>query len=470
MGKTFNTGRLGNGLFVDANGNVGINTTTPNYLLHINSSTTAAHIQLTNSDTGSTSTDGGRLFMSGLNMTLNNREAGYIAFETSDTERMRISATGNVGIGTTNPDNTYQGLTIYGSNPSVRLKGTSTGSWNWIEFVTSAGVNNFSMGVSQSTPLFAIKAGAGLDNPNFVMTSSGSIGIGTVNPSTTLHLSTTNGIRLQYPGNTGYAQFSTDVSNAYIFSGYDGERIRINSDGSIGFNRQPISARSFSFQAILNKPIVIEAVENAGVHSIMMRPNYAGYNLISGNYLSGGAYLPLSLSARENTIDLILQPNGNVCIGSYSDMGTKFQVNGANYIEMATFAATSASASAIISNNGGYVQFSNGSARHLSNAGVFTAVTDGIQVLKSGIVYVSFSQDITTTGTVGYVSGLIRKNGNNISENLITNTNGQWDGLTGVTTVNVAAGDIIGFYISASDITSFDPGAWSNYSFIWSAR
>ena len=89
-----------------------------------------------------------------------------------------VDANGNVGIGTTVPDNTYQGLTIYGSNPSVRLKGTSTGSWNWIEFVTSAGVNNFSMGVSQSTPIFAIKAGAGLDSPNFTINSSGNVGIG----------------------------------------------------------------------------------------------------------------------------------------------------------------------------------------------------------------------------------------------------------------------------------------------------
>lgn len=90
---------------------------------------------------------------------------------------------GKVGINTSNPDNTYQGLTIFGSNPSLRLKSESTGSWNWIEFVNSSNVNNFSMGVSQSTPIFVIKAGAGLDNPHFALTTSGNVLIGTTSQS-----------------------------------------------------------------------------------------------------------------------------------------------------------------------------------------------------------------------------------------------------------------------------------------------
>jgi hypothetical protein len=87
---------------------------------------------------------------------------------------------GKVGIGTTTPDNSYQGLTISGTDPSLRIKTTSGSGWVWTEYVTAAGVNNFSMGVNQTQPYFGIKAGAGLDNPNFAMTPSGNVLIGTI--------------------------------------------------------------------------------------------------------------------------------------------------------------------------------------------------------------------------------------------------------------------------------------------------
>ena len=92
------------------------------------------------------------------------------------------------------------------------------------------------------------------------------------------------------------------------------ERIRISSDGSMGFNNSIIGSRSFVFKALTSRPIVIEAIENCGVHSMFFRPNNSGYNLVSSNYLSGGTYLPLSLSARENNGDLVLATNGNVGI------------------------------------------------------------------------------------------------------------------------------------------------------------
>ena len=395
MGKTFNTGRLGNGLFVDANG--------------------------------------------------------------------------NVGIGTTVPDNTYQGLTIYGSNPSVRLKGTSTGSWNWIEFVTSAGVNNFSMGVSQSTPLFAIKAGAGLDNPNFVMTSTGGIGIGTTDPQSILNgfssgsrgvavstvypilaLSNTNDTSYKFylAQSTGGAYLWTSANLPMVFGTNNVERMRVTAGGQLVFKGTSTTS---------NYEMSIENDDT----SVYFYPSQTSGIPKSIRFFTRGSS---SYEAMRIT------SGGNVLINSTSDMGTKLQVSGANYIEMATFAATSASASAIVSNNAGYVQFSNATARHLSNAGVLTAATDGIQIMKAGIVYVTVSQDITTAGSSSYVSFFIRKNGSNISENLITNTGGQWDGINACATIDVAAGDVIGFYVNANDITSFDPGTWSQYSFLWAAR
>lgn len=168
---------------------------------------------------------------------------------------------------------------------------------------------------------------------------------------------------------------------------------------------------------------------------------------------------------RGSTTDMIISGAGNVGINDTNPQ-TRLSINGANYIEMATF--TTVNNSSIITANSGYVP--SFTARYNSNTNVFTPTTNGIQILKAGMLYVTVAQDIRSAGTTGYSYLHIRKNGTTISENLITNTNTEWDMINANVAVDVAANDIINFYFSGDDILALDTGSWSQYVFLWSSR
>lgn len=208
MGNTFQTGRLINGLFVDASGNVGINNTSPSYALDIYnkgnniairvyqpSATTSNYntIYFTGNHTaavGYIGTGGSAVANGALQNAyyLGTQTAHPIVFTTSDTGRMLITSGGNVGIGTATPNNLLSirgnidlGSTGY-SNPILSQYGSITFPRGQVLFSNTNSQNQLylaSNGYSNSSGVFAYRNSSqpalalGLDNGGMSFMTAG---------------------------------------------------------------------------------------------------------------------------------------------------------------------------------------------------------------------------------------------------------------------------------------------------------
>jgi hypothetical protein len=137
-------------------------------------------------------------------------------------------------------------------------------------------------------------------------------------------------------GNTVYAGsaiiLQSDTGNSFItlhtataVNTVPTERLRIGGAGTFGFNCSGVAARTMVVKGVTGCYIVAEFIEPAGVHSIEIYPNKNSTNHISSDYMSGGTFLPLSLSGRECSTDLVLGTNGKIGIGNGAS-SAKFQV------------------------------------------------------------------------------------------------------------------------------------------------
>jgi hypothetical protein len=135
-------GNSGNnvGLVVKGSGNVGIGTTTPVRLFTIFGGANTSRLILQNTATGQAINNGLDITMDGTNAQFYNYQAGNMQFATSNTERMQITAGGNLLIGTTT--DAGQKLQVNGTIKSTGLEVSGTSSV--VVPITSVGTNVYS--------------------------------------------------------------------------------------------------------------------------------------------------------------------------------------------------------------------------------------------------------------------------------------------------------------------------------------
>jgi len=201
-------------MILDASGNVGIGTANPSYKLDVNGSFNAvtSGVSLTY-NSGILYHGNYYQFTSGNNYLLFARTSGDLILGSNDTERLRITSAGNVGIGTTSPNTKLHvsagnflisGTAIGGgadANSGLRIVAPiSTTHYNWM-----LGAQQNINSAFEITPSTTV-GGTTFSTPTAVFLQNGNVGVGTTSPATLLDV---NGVITATGGN------STNWNTAY---------------------------------------------------------------------------------------------------------------------------------------------------------------------------------------------------------------------------------------------------------------
>jgi len=338
IAKWSDTDTIANSVIYDNGTDVGIGTTSPNVELAVyQTSTPRLHLQ--NSTSGTAYNKGFQLALSDNDGYLWNWQNGSTIFGTNNTERMRITSAGNVGIGTTSPNGK---LHVYGGRLVLDNIATAQTA---IQF-NSAGSEKIVMYRPTSTEDFRIYTPAAGDA--FTLLQSGNVGIGTTSPQQKLDVNGNIGLS----GNgTGNRWILLNETNTYAGT------LRIQAGGgSAGYGG---------------------AINMYG-HSHATNPGDVAVGISNG---SGGSFRVNSTGIDTGTDLFIVKSSGNVGIGTTSP-SYKLDVQG--------------NAGLATINTNGAIQ---AGGQFISGAGEFVSSSSGTDVnFRAGSTHLMV---LKTSGNVG---------------------------------------------------------------------
>jgi predicted heme/steroid binding protein len=274
-----------------------------------------------------------------------------MSFYTNDTERMRITSGGNVGIGTTSPtfklevnggSGDYNALRIYTSGHAYALIESTTGARQAIVEYKSP-TRTYSSGLGTDGSYFFYDATAGSERMR--ITSGGNVGIGTSSPTARLDLgnnvgsaNTANQIALYSLSGTALYGFGVSAAQLNYISGgnhsfYNSAttsvQMTITSAGNVGIGTTSPSQR-LTIAQTNGYPIIDFYNSGTGFGDIGYNAGTTSFNL--------GSYSTTPLAFYTNGSERMrISSGGNVGIGTTSpnaklDLGTGYGANGEKFL------------------------------------------------------------------------------------------------------------------------------------------
>ena len=287
---------------------------------------------------------------------LQTTEAGKMRFVTANSERMRITSTGDIGIGTSSPG---AKLEVNG-NVAINSTGLTEG-FQWFNDTNEIFSLEDTSGAGELLLLSSNSVKVKLNANGSSYLNGGNVGIGTTNPVEKLHIENTSGANIILNSNTSAANngiymsegsSSTPTQNgAYFYYDSSANAVKLDTGTSSLSTKLTVSRDSGNVGIGTTSPAktlhVFSGTDNEG---IFMQGTGGGhwFNFQSGtsNLWSMGAQTGMMGWYNRTTgnvgYKMVIQDGGNVGIGTTSPNG-KLEVLGVNNDAILTLSRGNAS-------------------------------------------------------------------------------------------------------------------------------